>query len=489
MNHDGFSDTTELPIPRRPQQQQPQHPQQPISGTPDPFADARRTRQPMQEQPENSNPRPRSTTQGAPRRRLQGAAMPRQNSQRPPQGTNQPRQVQQPPRQRMQNYPPPQAAIRRASYQEQIPENDNFPPYQQPQQVYRSPEFVDEIQEQAPKQKKRKKRRRHSCLRKIITSIITFAVVLFGLYSGIVLLAIKQLNYEETGARAITATAAEPDSEVKNILLIGTDNREDERGRADTMILLSFSKHNHTVTMTSLMRDSYVNIPNYGTDKLNAAYAYGGATLLMDTITSNFGIPVDDYICVNFRAFVHIADAIGGIKIEISDREAEAINVILQSEVNAIMGDDPMDDFLPSGGTFQLNGKQALAYARIRYVGNADFERTERQREVLDLMLGKLKHLSPTAIPKILSKAVPELKTNMETGQLYLLSLETPAKLIGYDMQKLRLPADGTFSDQTAPDGQMVLAVDFDANLQLYLKATHDQPLPDEPADGEVNPS
>ena len=189
---------------------------------------------------------------------------------------------------------------------------------------------------------------------------------------------------------------------------------------------------------------------------------------------------------MNFRAFVHIADALGGLKVEISDREAEAINVILQSEVNQIMGDDPMDDFLPSGGTFLLNGKQALAYARIRYVGNADFERTERQRKVLDLMLSKLKHPSPTAIPKILSKAVPELKTNMTTGQLYLLSLEVPVKLIGYDMQKLRLPADGTYSDQTAPDGQMVLAVDFDANLQLYLKTIHDAPAPEPTASEEA---
>ena len=236
--------------------------------------------------------------------------------------------------------------------------------------------------------------------------------------------------------------------------------------------------------MTSLLRDSYVNIPNHGTDKLNAAYAYGGATLLMDTVTSNFGIPVDDYICVNFRAFVHITDALGGIKVEISDSEAEAINTILQSEINRIMGDEPTDDFLPSGGTFQLNGKQALAYTRIRFVGNADFERTERQRN--DLMLTKLKHLSPTAIPEILTKAVPELKTNITTSQLYLLSLETPWKLIGYDIQKLRLPADGTFSDQKSPDGQMVLAVDFDANLQLYLKSIHDAPVTSELIEGEV---
>lgn len=479
MNHDRFSDTTELPI----QQQVPR----PSSPPPhDSFANAARTEHSAhtsdpQRRPQNHTPNPQ-------RRRLEGAASThRSDTNRQIDYTQ--RQTQSAQRQRIQQSSEPpltHATIRRASYQEQMPANEKIIPYRQPQPAYRPPEFEEEIQEPAPKKKKRKKRRRHGCLAKIITSMLILVIVLFGIYSGIALLAIKQLDYEETGTRAITATAAEPDSGVRNIMLIGTDNREDERGRADTVIILSFSKHNHTVTMTSLLRDSYVNIPNHGTDKLNAAYAYGGATLLMDTVTSNFGIPVDDYICVNFRAFVHITDAVGGIKVEISDREAEAINTILQSEINRIMGDEPTDDFLPSGGTFQLNGKQALAYTRIRFVGNADFERTERQRNVLDLMLAKLMHLSPTAIPKILTKAVPELKTNMTTSQLYLLSLETPLKLIGYDIQKLRLPADGTFSDQKSPDGQMVLAVDFDANLQLYLKSIHDAPLPTEPAEDEV---
>ena len=97
--------------------------------------------------------------------------------------------------------------------------------------------------------------------------------------------------------------------------------------------------------------------------------------------------------------------------------------------------------------------------------------------------------LISTVIRRILTYRVfftPELKTNMTTGQLYLLSLEVPVKLIGYDMQKLRLPADGTYSDQTAPDGQMVLAVDFDANLQLYLKTIHDAPAPEPTASEEA---
>lgn len=445
MSRDPFSDTKEIPIPRRPQPPRQRRPQR--AQTADPFAEAERAGQQRHPDPQR-----------------------RQRSQPPP------------------AYPP-SSVVRRASYREQLPEGEKSMPRRRPPQTYYAPEpdYVEE--EPAPRPPKKKKRRRHrrSCVGRILFSLLTTAVVLVGIYSGIALLAIKQLNYEETGARQLSYMANAPDPEVRNILLIGTDSREDEVGRADTMILLSFSKHNKSMTMTSLMRDSYVSIPEHGTNKLNAAYAYGGATLLMDTITNNYGIPIDDYICINFKAFVHIADALGGLKVEISDREAEAINVILQSEVNAIMGDDPMADFLPSGGTFLLNGKQALAYARIRYVGNADFERTERQRNVLDLILEKVKHPNPAAIPKILVKALPELKTNMTTGELYLLSLQLPIDLIAYDMQKLRLPADGTFADQTAPDGQMVLAVDFDANLQLYLKAVND-PLPEEQNETEITP-
>lgn len=405
---------------------------------------------------------------------------PRENRQQPRANPNARRRnpqngrpVNQNPRQRVQQ-PPPHAAIRRASYQDRLPEEEKPMPYRRPPQQMRQQE---EYAEKPPrKKKKRRKRSRFGCLTRIATGMLSVFIALFALYSCIVLFAIKKITYQETAPRQITSQIAEADPNVRNILLIGTDSRADERGRADTMILLSFSKHNHTMTITSLMRDCYVSIPNHGTDKLNAAYAYGGATLLMDTIVNNFGIRIDDYVCVNFKAFVHITDAVGGIKLTVSDREAEAINIILQSEVNEIMGDDPMSDFLPSGGTFVLNGKQTLAYARIRYVGNADFERTERQREVLDLILDKMKYQGASAVPKMLGSAIPELSSNISSGTMYLMSLELPVKLLTYDIQKLRLPADGTFSDQTSADGQMVLAVDFDANLQRYQHAVQDPP-------------
>lgn len=371
----------------------------------------------------------------------------------------------------------------RPSYQRELPRNATKT-YQQP----KTHRIKNDTQEYRKPKKKKRRRHRSSCLRKLVLSFVSFCLTIFLLYSILVMSAIRKLEYRETGERNLVVNLSDYDKDIRNILLIGTDSRDGEIGRADTIMILSFSKHNKTYTISSILRDSYVSIPGHATNKLNAAYAYGGPTLLMDTIVNNYGIPLDDYICINFKAFVNITDALGGLKLEVSDREAEEINVILQSEVNAIMGDDPLDDFLPSGGTFILNGKQALAYARIRHIGNADFERTERQRTVLDSIITSMKVKAPTAITKMMKNALPELSTNMTTKDLYLLSLKVPVDLVLYDMQMLRLPADGTFTDQTSPDGQMVLAVNFDVNHQLYVDAMHNQ-ITDEVTGQPDNPS
>lgn len=321
------------------------------------------------------------------------------------------------------------------------------------------------------KKKKRRKKQSSSRGKRILVTLVTVILLLFVLYSALAFTAIMRLNRVDPEPRNITAQAAFSDSGVRNILLIGSDSRGNERGRADSIILLSISRRNYTITVTSLLRDSYVSIPGHGTDKLNAAYSYGGATLLADTIVNNFNIRVDDYVCIGFAGFVHLADALGGTEITVSDREAQAINEILHNEVNGIMGDPVDADYLPSGGTYRLNGKQTLSYSRIRYVGNADFERTERQRTVLTQLLGNAKHMGVSGITKIMNDVLPEITTNYSQAALYGLSLTMPVKLAAYEMQTLRLPADGTFENQYADNGAQVLAVDFDANLQIFRNA------------------
>lgn len=357
---------------------------------------------------------------------------------------------------------------------------DGYDPYEMPRprrkaprrnDGYRPPKaaYYDDDYEEPRRPKKRKRRRRHrsSCIGRIIRGAVIFLASIFVLYSGVSLALISRLQKVPDAPRTVTTGSIGNANYTRTILLIGTDSRDlsQERGRSDSMILLTLNDATHEMYMSSLMRDAYVEIPNRGYDKLNAAYSYGGAELLMDTIERNYDVSVDDYICVSFTGFAGIIDAFGGVEITLSDSEANAVNVILQSEVNELMGDDPMADFLPSGGTYNLSGKQALSYARIRYVGNADFERTSRQREVMTQLLRNAKRRAATAVPKLVDSALPRVSTNMNTGELYLLSLRMPFAL-GYDMRQQQIPADGTWS---AADigGVSVLQIDTNANQAL----------------------
>ena len=122
--------------------------------------------------------------------------------------------------------------------------------------------------------------------------------------------------------------------------------------------------------------------PGYGGCKLNAAYSYGGPELLMDTIEDNFYIEIDDYVTVNFISFANIVDAVGGVEIEVNDSEADAINALLDSKEGVSMfGQPDENDYLNGGGTYKLNGKQALCYSRLRKVGNADFEKNRTAKK------------------------------------------------------------------------------------------------------------
>lgn len=312
---------------------------------------------------------------------------------------------------------------------------------------------------------RRKRRRNHSLLGRLFKTILILVIVVFLLYSAIAMVGILQMNRVAAGERSVISGSME-ESYVKNVLVIGTDTRDpsEERGRSDSMILVSMNSRTKEITMTSFMRDVYVEIPNNGYGKLNAAYSYGGPELLMDTLEENYDISIDDYVMITFAACAKMIDAVGGVKLELSDDEAQAVNEILISEVNEIMGDDREDDLLSSGGTLTLDGKQALSYSRIRYVGNADFERTERQRMVMQQVMQKATK-NPFRLASICMSALPEMTTNLSAGELYGYAVTTPLKLATSDLKQQRIPEDGTFSGVNI-DGEDVLQIDFDAAKQ-----------------------
>lgn len=366
-------------------------------------------------------------------------------------------------------YPPP--ANRHAQPRDPYPDYDSAyedDPYDAPTErpaPRRNPPPRPRQGAPAPR-KAPKRKRRIGCLGRAICGVLVLAIVLFAVYSFTALHFIDKINLVESEPRMTPTASLLSESYVQNILLLGTDSRDSSRGRSDSMILLSINKKTKKIVMSSLMRDMYVNIPGKGWNKLNAAYSFGGPAMLMNTIEENLHIKIDDYMQVDFSAFAGVVDAVGGVKITVSPEEAQAINNILRDEVNGLMGDPVDADYLEGGGTFVLNGKQALSYARIRYVGNADFERTERQRKVLTQMIGQLKESGVSGMKKAMGAAMPNLSSNMERGALYKLSLRLP-QLIGYDIVQQQIPAKDTWSGETKDCGS-VLVVDFDRNIELF---------------------
>ena len=315
---------------------------------------------------------------------------------------------------------------------------------------------------------KKKKKKGNPAL-KILRTVIIILLVLFAVYSGACYSYTGKLSeIEDTDRYVNDENNMLYSSEVYNILVIGTDARDSEtRGLSDAMILLSLNKKNHKIQMTSFMRDMYLPIEEYGYDKLNAAYSYGGAPLLKNTVEDNFLIRIDACMTVNFHSVVYAVDAVGGVDIELSDSEAHAINDILFSEVNEIMGDDPEDDFLPGEGTYRLNGKQALSYSRIRYVGDADFERTQRQRTVITKIISGLKHSNPVTLNKYINKALPYIGTDMDRKQLFSLCMRAPSLLIGYKPEQLRVPCPDSWSYSETEDGMSIIEVDRQMNVDM----------------------
>lgn len=243
--------------------------------------------------------------------------------------------------------------------------------------------------------------------------------------------------------------------DITNILVFGEDNhQEGERGRADSMILLSMDKNTRQLKQTSFMRDIYVTIPNNGENKLNAAYSIGGPKLAVETIEYNFGIRIDYYMTVDFESFTDIIDSVGGIDLELTYDEVAYIN--WQSHKNHQTDDedelkkDTLSYNLNNEGYYtalvHLNGRQALWYARDRDSAGSDFDRTQRQRIVLNNVFSRLSQSNPFTMLGTIYAVSGHLSTNMDpiavTGKGFEL-----VTAFGYDKQEYRLPTSDNYYD------------------------------------------
>lgn len=278
---------------------------------------------------------------------------------------------------------------------------------------------------------------------------------------------------EELKAQLKANSTKISDENVMNILIIGEDIRDTEgndRGNTDVMMVISINHENKTITMTSLMRDMYVYMSEYNNSgRLNAAYWHGGAEYLEEVIEDYFGIEIDRYVKVNFRQFIDIVEAVGGLDLTVAGNEAEAMDAPL-SEQNKYLkydkGTDYIDKSLYSSEDqkieMHLNGNQSLAYARIRYNCGDDYGRTQRQRIVIKEIISKAKHLSFLELDKLIKKVFPEVQTDITDGEIASLLLNA-FDYMEYDIQELRIPADGYYTDEVIYSMQ-VLSPNYQAN-------------------------
>ena len=244
---------------------------------------------------------------------------------------------------------------------------------------------------------------------------------------------------------------------VINILLVGQDGREDVEGsRSDSMMLVSVNKGTGKVKIVSLMRDMYVSIPGHDDNRINAAYSLGGVKLLEQTIENDFQVKIDGNVQIDFESFKTIIDKVDGVEIELSQEEADYLNTAYWQNGWSL-----------SAGVQTLDGDQALAYSRIRQVGNSDFQRTERQRTVLMTVFRKVKGQGKLKMLSLAKDIYPMLDTDIGIGDM--ISLGTTA--IGMDesdIETYRLPIDGGYTNQTIREMQ-VLVPDMEKNI-AYLK-------------------
>ena len=206
---------------------------------------------------------------------------------------------------------------------------------------------------------------------------------------------------------------------VTNILLLGTDGRENENAyRSDCMIIVTIDNTHNSVKLTSLARDTYVDIPGEGKGKLNASYFWGKEQLLFKTIKNEFGIEIDKFIQIDFDGLMDIITALGGVDVEVTQKEMDEVNKLVPSTYESY--DNPNKGemvLIPERGVQTLTGYQAIAYCRIRDIDSAIY-RDGRQRKVIISLSSKLKDMSISDYPKLIKTLLPCVNTNMSSVEL-----------------------------------------------------------------------
>lgn len=277
-------------------------------------------------------------------------------------------------------------------------------------------------------------------------------------------------NLEELDPDSIqldSAEAVKGMKDVVNILLCGEEAIGGGRGRTDSIMIATINQKDQELKLTSIMRDTYVQIPGFTDNKINAAYHNGGMKSLIKTIKTNFGIEIDGYVLVNFDSFQDIVDAVGGVDITLSEEEVKYLN-----STNYIS--DRSNHTLTVGKN-HMNGNQALGYARVRYVSKdgqyGDFARTLRHRTVMQALYKRVMDKSTLELVAMMPKILPLLTTNIKKAELVdYIAMAVKVRDVNSKVKTLNVPVEGGYKITRARGMSIILPEPLEKSVKKMQK-------------------
>lgn len=303
--------------------------------------------------------------------------------------------------------------------------------------------------------------------------VILFAVEIIVLVALLIgLLVYFKLNKVESGTGNIDkdevnieldSQTAEALEGFTNIALFGLDNRQTgnyDGGNSDTIMIASIDNDTKQVKLISVYRDTFLNVKDDTYAKINSAYAYGGPKNAIAALNKNLNLDIVNYVAVDFGAVVEAIDLLDGIELTLTDQEVQIMNDNYIDEINKVTGHK--SGKLSSGGTYTVDGVQALAYCRIRYTAGDDFKRTERQRTVLTKMIEKAQGSSISTVSSLIDSMLGDISTSF-TGKelLALVSSVMDYKLADTHGWPFEL-CTGSYGSK----GSLVVATDLETNVK-----------------------
>ncbi len=336
------------------------------------------------------------------------------------------------------------------------------PPLKKPRKDYDE----DEISDFDARRKSKKKQNPIGAILVILLALVVgFAGVVAFSAGGIV----SKFKEAEEIEHIEDVDSLKTASYVKNILLIGSDKKTGDSSRSDSIMIASVNSKTGKITIVSILRDTHLYIPGEREAKVNAAYSWGGANLLIQTIEHNFGIKIDEYATVDFDMFKALVDGVGGIYVDVSDAEAEHMNSYFK------LGTQGKPEKVQSGENVYLDGYHALCYARIRKL-DSDFYRTERQRKIISAIAENIKDdLNPAGVFELMDTAkevAPYIETTLSQGEFWSLAINLGGAFVksGGEIDKLlineKIPFDDTWWYSSEWDGSSI-SINLDENKKL----------------------